>query len=130
MSDLEHWPHRWYGVWREMSGYEAKDVPSIHDVKGGNWDAQELAKVVTYLRAGAFVVVTLGVEKSLLGGNAIAGSRSIRTDGVWQWLDTLAYYVETDKVRLPPVFLKHIKSNGYAVPANAGKDNSRLDWPK
>lgn len=130
MINLDRWPHRWYGRWREIRGLESEDVPSIHDVLGWKWDEQELAKVVAYLRAGALVIFSPGVAKSLLGGDKIIGTHSWLTDGVWLWPETLAHYVEADKVCMPPAFLKHIKSNGYAVPANAGKDNSGLDWPR
>lgn len=129
MIDFDEWPHRWYGRWREDPGERADEAPGIRDVMGFAWEERELKRVVEYLRSGVVAIASPGIVKSLLDETKVIGTPSWRTDGVWLWPDTLAYYVEVLGVRLPPALLRRIRDNGYSVPAVGDEEMKSLDWP-
>lgn len=129
MINLDEWPHRWYGRWREDPDARADEVPGIRDAMGFAWEARELKKVVGYLRSGVIAIASPGIVKSVLDETKVIGTPSWRTDGVWLWPDTLAYYVEAHGVCLPPPFIRHIRGNKYSVPAVGENEMKALDWP-
>lgn len=129
MINLEGWPHRWYGRWREEAGAQAADMPSIRDAMGCAWDDQELKRVVEYLESGMIAIASPGMVGSILDPAEIIGTPSWKTDGVWLWPDTLAYYLNSHKVCLPPAFVKRIRDNGYSVPSVDDDALRGLDWP-
>lgn len=128
MIDLTGWPHRWYGRWKEEVDAHADDA-SIHDVVDSEWNAQELKRVVAYLESGVMAIASPGIVESLLDPAKIIGTPSWKTDGVWLWTDTLAYYLSVHTVRLPPAFVSHIRDNGYRVPPVGDDALKGLDWP-
>lgn len=118
MIDLSSWPHRWYGRWKEeVSAQSVVDFPSVREVTGyDGWTDSELEKITEYLGSGPIAIVGMGVLKSVFDNTKIIGTRSWRTDSTWLWTDTLPYYLQVHKVRLPPAFVQHIRSLQYKVP--------------
>lgn len=114
--DMSDWTHKWFGWWAEDANRIA-DAPSLHRVRDAAWDEKERKSVIRYLRSGPVVVASPGIEFSVVDPNVKVGTQSIRTDGEWVWADSLAYYLETFRVGLPPHFLMHIRSLHYEVPS-------------
>lgn len=129
MIDLDGWSHRWYGRWKEDPGPREDELPGIREVMGFAWEERESKRVIEYLRSGVIAAASPGVVKSVLDETKVIGTPSWRTDGVWLWPDTLAYYVEALGVRLPPAFIRRIRDNGYTVPAVGDDEMKALDWP-
>lgn len=96
---------------------------------GFAWEERELKGVIDYLRSGVIAIASPGIVKSVLDESKVIGTPSWRTDGVWVWPDTLAYYVEAAGVRLPPAFIRRIRDNGFIVPAVGDDEMRTLDWP-
>ena len=66
-------------------------------------------RVVEYLRANELVAMCAGWMTDRRTGKQVAGWRpNFRTDGVYAWGESLAYYVDKYNLELPPEFLAHI----------------------
>jgi len=100
------------GGFREL-GYD--DGPALAAVRGKRPAAHQ-AEVVAYLRAAPLLVTSPGLVKDAFDGKTLAGKRSMRTDGVYAWPDSLAYYVERHQVELPAAFEAHMAQNHWRVP--------------
>ncbi len=94
-------------------GYD--DGPPLAAVRGKRAAANQ-TEVVAYLRAGVVLVTSPGLVKDAFDGKTLAGKRSMRTDGVYAWPDSLAYYVERHQVELPAAFEAHMAQNQWRVP--------------
>ena len=85
------------------------------------------ANLIAYLRSGAVSVAVPGVDLDVLRTPPRPiGPPHIRTDGVWAWPETLAYYVQQYHLRLPDEFLQHAMKNQWACPASADEADSDL----
>jgi hypothetical protein len=85
-------------------------------------------KVVEYLRSGTTLVMSPGRDEDVLDPRKVAGSASVLTDGVYAWPKTLAYYVDSYDVELPPEFEAHMQRNQWKVPD--GIDKLALELPR
>jgi hypothetical protein len=94
-------------------GYEG--APSLAALRGKRSD-DHLAEVVAYLRAGKLLVMSPGLVHDPLEPGRLAGKRSMRTDGVFAWPDSLAYFVERYRVELPAAFEHHMARSGWTMP--------------
>jgi hypothetical protein len=84
------------------------------------------ANILKYLEAGAAAAAVPGVEEDVLADPPrIIGPMHIRTDGIWAWPETLAYYVRIHHIALPEEFVQHMRANGWSCPhvAPAGRLN-------
>ncbi|MFJ1610229.1 hypothetical protein ACIOHS_43985 [Streptomyces sp. NPDC088253] len=80
----------------------------------GGRPSEEL--VARYLEQGEVVVAASQWVDDLLDADSKNICQySIRTDGVWVWPDSLAYYVRRYHVRLPVEFLSRMESNDWTV---------------
>ncbi|MBL8696750.1 MAG: hypothetical protein JNK67_00170 [Alphaproteobacteria bacterium] len=75
------------------------------------------AAVAGYLRAAPVLAVAPGVLRDVFDpdGSAVM-TRSIKTDGAYEWPAPLAFYVQRYNVALPADFLSHIAARAYRVP--------------
>jgi hypothetical protein len=75
------------------------------------------ANILNYLESGTTYAAVPGVDQDVLADPArIIGPMHIRTDGVWAWPATLAYYVRTYHIALPNEFVEHMRANGWSCP--------------
>lgn len=100
------------GCFREL-GY---DGPWTLEAARGRRSPEHLAEVIAYLRAGKILVLSPGLVRDFYDNSRVAGNRSLRTDGMFTWPDSLAYYVEHYGVELPPVFEANMAGRGYVFP--------------
>jgi hypothetical protein len=133
MSALDEWPHKWFGVWREM-GPNYASCPSIFDwvnpEESSNYK-EDLERILIYLRTATVIAATSAAAfPNIFTGENKHGSVSFRTDGIWVWLDNLACYVEQNKIALPRNFYLHIKEQSYIPPDASEVKPEELDWPE
>lgn len=85
---------------------------SLDDCSFNDSAAVEIAdkpRVVEYLRANELVAMCAGWMTDRVTGKQVAGWRpNFRTDGVYAWGESLAYYVDKYNLELPSEFLAHI----------------------
>lgn len=65
-------------------------------------------KIVKYLKSGNEMFVTAGIPKNAFTGESLHMEQIGMNDGVYTWVNTLAYYVERYNLRLPKEFEDHI----------------------
>ena len=98
---------RLIGFWRNE---EHPEYPSPEDLVDQTWDRDERDTVWWYLSHGT---VPGGLLWGLLSGYSpcrLCGKHNGRleyTDGVYQWPEGLAHYVDDHSVRLPAEFVEH-----------------------
>lgn len=71
-----------------------------------NWDEDERAFVVHYLRRGMTARAYMGYSPCRMCDKQNNGSLQV-TDGVYTWPEGLAHYVIDHAVRLPQAFVEH-----------------------
>jgi hypothetical protein len=103
------------------------DLPSPEALAASNWDADEKAAVVRYLRSGhhyetyrgwSWCRFNCGAEDSTMGHSEF-------TDGVWVWPEGLSHYVEVHDVELPEEFVEAALSKSEQAETKA---RFSLDW--
>ncbi len=112
------------GFFRELrEGFE--DGPSIRDA--ANRLAPSTARAAAeYLRGGTTYVAARLALRDFFGSGKASGTHKVLTDGVWQWPQTLAFYVENYLVDLPTEFIGHMERNGWSCPKLSAEDLSAL----
>jgi hypothetical protein len=115
--DLDCWPHRWFGFWREYGkGYER--CPSIHDFVrpdvAATYDKPALRR---YLTTAQNVAMTsrAGFPDPFTGVRH-PGAIGVMTDGRWQWLSDLPDYIERHGVAIPTAWRREIEARGFVPP--------------
>lgn len=80
--------------------------------------ADERAAVVRYLRTAPSIMSVMTIYSDPLdpANTPIAGSGTMRSDGVWGWLELLAHLLERHDVALPPAFVAHVRAAGFTPP--------------
>jgi len=115
------------GFWQEHSG---SSFPSIFDASVNRLGISQLKLVEKYLMQCPICIASPGLVSSAFDKEVIAGTSSIRTDGVWAWHDTLSFYVKEHSLALPIDFLGHISERKY-VPleeAELNVDELNFSW--
>lgn len=130
MNNIDHWPYRWFGVWREY-GPKYKDCPSIREFVApelvAHYDKKRLRE---YLLNGQIVASTSRASFPCpFTGTRHPGTLSFRTDGEWLWLDDLPDYMENFAVAIPSNWLRFIESRGYEVRPVTDLEIKSLQWP-
>lgn len=107
------------GMFRESGHGEMPDAPSLRRLRGRRVH-KHAVEVARYLRAGHVLAFSPGIVVDYFDrtGNVIAGTPTLRTDGVFVWPDFLAHYVEKHQVSLPRAFEWHMEASGWMVPAS------------
>ncbi len=113
------------GFFREL-GYD--EMPSIDESRGQPGTANT-ERVVRYLKAGKVFVFSPGLMRDVFDRRSAAGTRSILTDGVYAWPDSLAYYVDRYAVALPADFEQHLASRQWEPPEEVQVERLTLDPP-
>lgn len=106
---------RFVGFWKE--GFPGgTELACLLEQSRFDWDRTELRGLVSYLERGAILVASPGVRHSIIDAREIAGSTSIRTDGLWIWPDTLSYYLRKAALPLPAEFRERARIWEYSPP--------------
>lgn len=116
------------GDFRESYGEDDPDAPSILAAVGtGHRTPAQREAIAAYLRAAPRRSIAMGFSVDLLDPSQHAGSPSVRSDGRFAWLDTLAHYVALDDVALPAAFERHIQDHAKvtADPTEATQPDAR-----
>ena len=130
MTSSGTWTHRWFGVWQE-TGDAYRNCPSITEfIDPGAATQYDIDAVASYLENAQVVATTsrLGFPCAVTG-KQFGGSVSYRTDGVWLWLDDLAYYVREHNIRIPDKMLETMQRNNFVPPPVSDVDVEKLEWP-
>lgn len=130
MSNIDQWPFRWFGVWREF-GPKYKECPSIREFVSpelvAHYDKKRLreyllnCQVVASTSRASFPCPFTGVQQK--------GSISFRTDGEWLWLDDLPDYIENFNVAIPSRWLRSIEARSYEIQTVDDHSVMKLEWP-
>ena len=65
-------------------------------------------KIISYLNSGEIGLACSAFSHDVLTGEKLKIREQTRHDGVYEWGEDLAYYVERYNVRLPQDFVDHI----------------------
>jgi hypothetical protein len=114
------------GFWCEHSGDK---LPSVLSASVQPIAPPELEQIEGYLADSPICVSSPGIAFSAFDKTTVAGTNSIRTDGIWVWPDTFSYYVRQHGVALPADFLKHIRDRKYSPPKEVEIDLEGLIFP-
>lgn len=115
--DLDHWPHRWFGFWREY-GKDYERCPSIRDFVRPDL-------VARYDKAGLRRYMTTAQNLAMTSRAAFAhpftgergrGALGQMTDGRWTWLSDLPEYIDEYDVAIPTMWLREIEARGFVPP--------------
>ena len=110
------WPYKVLGKWREMGTFWAP-YPSVYDFIDPNWNPPYRDRIINYLRTAKVISVTSKLQSPcVIDDDDINITLCHCTDGVWEWYDDLAHYVEVHSVRLPDAFVEHMLSLDFTPP--------------
>lgn len=108
------------GFFREF-GFGAA-APSLREALREDVD-YDRAAMAAYLRAAPMLAAAPGLVRDVLDPEASAVmTRSLKTDGAWEWPVPLAYHVGKYRIVLPPVFVAHVQARGYRPPSRDDLD--------
>jgi hypothetical protein len=131
MNILDDWPNNWFGIWREQRVNHSL-CPKISDfIAPWSYNDDILEKIVFYLENCPIIATTSGSSfVDPFTGQKQGGSISVRTDGVWQWLDDLSRYVKFNGVKIPNRWLDYMTKNEFQVPLEINEEHiASLDRP-
>jgi hypothetical protein len=108
------------GFYREF-GY-GDDAPSLRDAVRET-EEYDCAAMAGYLRAAPMLAAAPGVVRDVLDPEASAVmTRSLKTDGVYEWPVPLAYHVAKYHLTLPADFVAHAAARGFKPPTREELD--------
>lgn len=83
-----------------------------------DWEVDRRLKIVAYLRSGFPFLEELGYSYCRFKDGPPDSQMGCRTftDGIWEWPEGLAIYLEQYHVRLPDEFIKHAEENNFILP--------------
>jgi hypothetical protein len=101
------WKKDWDPRASDLSGPPVEDrFPPLSD--------DEADRLVTYLNAGVIVLHTTAMLPDPLSGSSIPQVRiSQRTDGVWAWDDSVAYFAKKYRISPGIEFLGYLRSRNF-----------------
>lgn len=100
-------------------GFAGVSAGSLKDAVRDTADYDKEA-VARYLRAAPVLAVSPGVLRDVFDpdGSAVM-TRSIKTDGAYEWPAPLAYYVQRYNIALPKDFVGHLTARAFRAPTRA-----------
>lgn len=97
---------RQIGFWASRRD-EEPTLPDPRDFIDPSWDEREREFVAAYLRDGRRQYYSMGYSTCRLCGRS--NGDATLADDAYQWPEGLAHYVEAHSVRLPAVFVAHVR---------------------
>ena len=105
------------GYWKDE---ECRRYPQPQWLVETGWHAQDLDRIIGYLRSGKTYFSCLGYSHCRFSDcrdkNRERNGDSDFTDGVWVWPEGLAHYVEQHSVILPEEIVSTMRSNDWRIP--------------
>jgi hypothetical protein len=91
--------------------------PAFHPDHPRVDDPAERAALLAYLRTGAVLVYSTELRDDVLEpARRGVVPASLRTDGIWVWAETVAYYLEHHHLAPDPLLVEHIRTLGFHKP--------------
>ena len=111
------------GFFRELEHGDDEASSLLESVGDKNLENEK--EIVGYLKSGTVLHITPGLVQDMMepSRNSIIDSLYTLTDGVWCWPSDLPYYVETYHVKMPDLFLFHMKSCNWQPATNINLDS-------
>lgn len=130
MKELENWPYKWFGFWKEY-GEDYNNFPSIisfiSNEINNNYPKFQL---LDYLKNGHVITSTSrSAFQNPFTSQIESGAISIRTDGKWIWLDNICDFIEHNNLVIPFSFYENIKKNNFIIPKENSFNLEDLEWP-
>lgn len=107
------------GFYDELDSRSGQPSGSIRDAVQPIGEPDE-TDLVAYLDAGHTLIDIMEAGHDVLTGSAhrhSQGCSSLVSDGAWLWRQDFPHYLETHHVSLPDVFIEHVRSLNYQMPA-------------
>lgn len=103
------------GFFQEF-GFTGANAGSVRDAVRAV-AAYDVEAVALYLRKAPVLAVSPGVLRDVFDpdGSAVM-TRSIKTDGVYEWPAPLAFYVQRYNIDLPAEFVAHMTARAFRAP--------------
>jgi hypothetical protein len=105
------------GYWFREDGGEG--LPDPQRLVDKSWEVKDRKRIVGYLKSGVRLRECLGFSYCRFPGGPPSekmGNADL-TDGVWLWPEGLWVYVFRYSVRLPEVFVSHMRTREFVVGA-------------
>lgn len=130
MYNIENWPFKWFGYWKEY-GFNYYNYPSIQNfIKPQINKTYDKDKLLYYLDSGIEIASTSKSSfPSPIDGNIEIGSLSLRTDGEWLWLENISDLIKSFDVVIPIAFYENIQKNRFRIPRVTEKQKKKLEYP-
>jgi hypothetical protein len=96
------------GNYKELS-HGDRQGPYLKDCCRENGEIDE-AKIIEYLNNGEVLSISPCIVKDVLNPDIVIGTLEYKSDGMWEWSNDLAYYVEKYHVVLPKEFITHVRN--------------------
>ncbi len=101
---------------------EADQVSQLKMLRREKASASE-PEIIQYLTSGTDCGVAMTIEHDLLSDPPKAiGEALLKTDGVWTWPLSLAYYVENYHIKLPDEFIERMSALDWIAPTDVDID--------
>ncbi|MBL7974063.1 MAG: hypothetical protein JNJ85_04075 [Candidatus Kapabacteria bacterium] len=116
--DKNNWHYKIFGFWQEY-GNSYLEYPSLFDFIDEETNAQySKGNLLTYLKSGYEVYSTTRIKLPIIDNinNESTSSTTLRTDGVFFWLDEICYLIQYHNLVIPEDFYAHILANNFTIP--------------
>lgn len=132
--DINNWPYRWYGLWKEY-GKEYEKFPSIksfiNPIENARYHKEKLRN---YIEAGHVYATTSSFNfPSPFDKKIKDDSISFRTDGKWLWLDNIIDFIDHNNLAIPIEWYNDILLRQYVMPPVSPhqiEDLKLIKWPE
>ncbi len=109
--------YRKVGYFHELADHERRDQLTA---LRRDTAVDDESKIVDYLKSGIDAGAVMMIENDVLATSSKAiGEVLLKSDGVWIWPTSLAYYVKEYHLSLPTEFIEHMVKNDWRVPDDA-----------
>ena len=123
------WPYHWFGFWIP-EGTANPDFPHASDLIDTKWKPDDLELLLEYLRKAVIALTSsFPKEPCPLCGQPVIAPSTFQSDGLWLWPMDLPHFVADHRVRLPEMFIQHIRISKYQPPQHLDIDPEQLPWP-
>lgn len=84
---------------------------------------------VRYLRHGLCIAAVPGIERDPFNENRmVRDAPNVMTDGKWVWVQTLAHWVESLDVLLPPEFVDDVRKRNFEMIGSVDLVGHEAPW--
>jgi hypothetical protein len=108
---FQDWPLEHSIMWKATDDVNDKTLPTLEELIDITWKPNDLADIVNYLASGKFHSMMISSEVVVCDlCHSFYFSPCIRrSDGTWNWPEYLPHLVAVHSVRIPDLFVEHIR---------------------